>query len=140
MPTVIAFKGNSKVSYSVELEDVESEMGVHMRLVLEELAVLDNFETLMDLACQLQPEMNDTKLKPEMNDTKPTEIVENDPEIIPDVATESCLEIVNKTTTAATTKTRVDPITEPRVPLWRPNYPENMPGCCVLESAISQVH
>ena len=120
------------MSYSVELEDVESKMSVHMQLVLEELAVLDNFETLMDLACQLEPEMNDTR---------PTEIVKNDPEIIPDVATESCMEIVNKATTAAaTTTTRVDPITEPRVPLWRPNFPENMPCCCVLESAISQVH
>ena len=116
------------MSYSVELEDVESEMGVHLRLVLEELAVLDNFQTLMDLACQLEPEMNDTKT---------TEMVENDPEIIPDVATENRLEIVNKTTA---TTTRVESITEPRVPLWRPNFPENMPGCCVLESAISQVH
>jgi hypothetical protein len=115
---------SSKFSYTVLLEDLSTNLVVHILLVRQKLALLEDVEKLINFGCNTGYE-NEPPLKVEESDL--------------DVP----IEKVNRTVPAKTLDENSQPpfqiVSEPRQPLLRPEYPKDLPGVTILESKISQV-
>ncbi len=116
---------SSKFSYTVLLEDLSTNLVVHILLVRQKLALLEDVEKLINFGCNTGYE-NEPPLKeeePDLDVVSTKKVKETVPAKILDENSQPPFQVVS----------------EPRQPLLRPEYPKDLPGVTILESKISQV-
>ena len=118
---------SSKFSYTVLLEDLSTNLVVHILLVRQKLALLEDVEKLINFGCNTGYE-NEPPLKEEEPDL---DVVSTEK-----VKLTVPAKILDKNTQPSVS---FQVVSQPRQPLLRPEYPKELPGVTILESKISQV-